>query len=355
MEQVLFIKEYYYYLIGLIAFLIFLTGLSYQKRDVLDFINIVVFLFACYTVYYLGSRDLSIGVDTLRYEQAFLFYQKSNEFIIRKDVFYDLLTFLFSKFLNFSQFLTFCSFLYVFGFWYGLKKIFNKYYYIPFLLFLISPYFISNGVSAIRSGVASSLFIFAIGTFYKTKNLKRAIVWMVIGILFHLSMFIPFLFFIISRYVNKTKIIFLCWLFSIVLGALNVNVIHVLVENLGVFEERIGDYAENVGERNFWINFAIFGFFPVVISIYNVLFLKYDNKFYTWILNSYMLIHIPYIMLLNSEYGLRLGYLAEFMMPILLVFPFLIETKMKFKYTRLDLSIVILLIFLLKAYKILVI
>lgn len=354
MEQLLFTKEYYYYLIALILLLIPVSLLSYQKKSLTQFINAIVLLFAIFTAFYIGNRDINIGPDTIRYQNSFLQYKDADEFVSRKDYFYDFLSFILEKILTFQQFLIFCAFIYIFGFWYGLKKIFKKDYYIPFLIFLISPYFIANGISAIRSGIAASLFIVAISVYYKQKNLKKAVIWMVVSVLFHLSMMVPMLFFLIAKYFNKTKIIFLCWLFSILLGALNINVIIVLVENLGLFEERVGFYAENEGERNFWLNFAIFGFFPVVFSVYNVLILKYKNEFYTWILNAYMLIHIPYIILLNSEYGLRLGYLAEFMMPILLAFPILIDSKIKIKFVRFKLTIILLIIFMIKAYKILI-
>lgn len=83
--------------------------------------------------------------------------------------------------------------------------------------------------------------------------------------------------------------------------------------------------------------------------------LKYKNDFYTLLVNSYILIHIPYLILINTEFASRLGYLAEFMMPILLMFPLLVDPVIKIRYVYFKLSLIIFLIFMIKAYKILIV
>lgn len=354
MEQLFFVKNFYHYLIILVVITSILQLFSYQDKGVKKLINSLFFLFAIFIGFYIGNRDLDIGPDTIRYEKAFLFYSDLNNFEIRKDIFYDFLTYLLSRILNFKEFLIFCAIVYIFGTFYGLKCIFKQNFYIPFLIFLISPYFVANGISAMRSGMAASLFFVALGVYYKTNNLRKTFFWMILSLLLHISMIIPLIFFLITRFVKNTKYIFYFWLISILLGALDINIVKTVVNNLGLFQDRIGDYSENIGERNYWTSFAIFGFLPVIIAVYNVLVLGYKDKFYTWLLNSYMLIHIPYIILLNSEYGLRIGYLAEFMMPILLAYPLIINPVLKIKFVNLKLVFIIFAVFLIKAYKILI-
>lgn len=355
MEQLLFTRDYYYYVIFYSFCLVILQVLAYQDIKVKNLINIVTIVFAVILSFYLGNRDLDIGPDTIRYERSFLFYRDLNNFEIRKDVFFDLLSYLLSKILNFKEFLVFCATIYMLCTLYGLKLIFKKNYYIAFFIFLISPYFMANGISAIRSGMAASLFFVALGVFYKTRSFKKAIIWMILSLLIHISMILPLIFFMISRYVKNTKFIFLVWLLCICFAALNFNIVSALVSNIGLFEDRIGAYSENVGERNYWTNFAIFGFCPVLVAVYNVLVLDYKDSFFRWFLSSYMLVQMPYILLLNSEYGLRVGYLAEFMMPILLVYPFIINSTMKIRFVNLKLLIILFLVFMFKAYKLLTI
>lgn len=356
MEDSLFIQYYYYYVIVFLCLLTLLSLLNYSKnKSSIKLIEFIVFFFAVFTFIYIGGRNSNIGTDTLRYEKAFSFYQDAREFIIRKDAFYDFLSFVFAKVLGFQQLLIFCAFIYIFGAYYGLRKIFGQNFYLPFIVFLISPYFFTSGINVMRSGVAASLFLVGLGTYYNTRNYLKTFSWFFVSVLFHISMFVPLLFFILTRYVKNTKLIFIGWLLSILVGILDINVVRVIVESLGIFEDRVGDYVVNEGERNFWTNFAIFGAVPVLFATYNVLVLKYKDEFYTWLLNGYMLIHMPYIMLLNSEYALRLGYLAEFMMPIVLLFPLLISPKMEIRYIKFRLCLILFGVFLVKAYKILVI
>ena len=353
MDYILYVQEYYYYLILFIGVLIVASLLSYSTPDYKgNMVNVIVFFFAAFSAYYIGSRKINIGVDTINYLRGFKIYENAKSFEIENDPFF--ISYIFAKILDFRSFLFFCAFLYVFGAWYGLKKIFKKNYFIPFLFFLISPYFIAWGVNVMRSGMAASLFLLALGAYYNKKKKWKIIGWLLVSVLTHISMFVPILFFFLTGYLKSTKFIFFAWLSSIALSVLKINIIGSIVNILNVSFAQIAFYAINEGERVFWSNFLIFGFFPVVFAVYNILVLKYKNDFYKWLVNAYMLTHIPYIILLNSQYGLRLGYLAEFMMPIILLFPLLINPELKIKYSRLKLSILLFCVFMLKAYKILV-
>ncbi|MDO5638028.1 MAG: EpsG family protein [Myroides sp.] len=357
MEDILFIQEYYYYLIAFICLLIVICFTSYLSRYKLwsKTINVLVVVFSFFTAYYIGSRPVYIGVDTGRYEQTFLLYKNTGSFFIRKDLFFDFLNYSFSRLFDFQSFLFLCAFIYVFGVLYGLKKIFKVNYYLPFLVFLISPYFINNGINVMRSGIATSIFIAGIGMFYSKAKPWKWISLLAISVLFHFSLFVPLMFFAITRYFNRTIIIFLVWLFSILLSVLNINIIASLITSFEFIAARGGAYVDTSEEQNSWVNFFIFGFFPVAFGVYNTLVLKYKDSFYKWILNAYMLAHIPYIILISSQYASRLGFLAEFMMPIILMYPLLINPVIKIKYYRLKLSILIFCVFMVKAYKILIV
>lgn len=355
MEYTLYIQEYYYYLLGFIIGVFFLSFFLYSDRKrTYDIINIVTLALASYTVYYIGYRDVSIGTDTGRYYDAYLFYKNSGEFIVRKDIFYDLFTYLFS-FLDFKVFLLVCSFIYVFGAWFGLKKIFKKDYFLPFIFFLITPYFIAWGVNVMRSGIAASLFLVGIGFYYNKASKWKVISFFVLSFLFHLSMMVPFVFLFIARYFKKTKFIFLLWLVSIMVAVLNINVIAKIIPFLGAYADRIEGYVTNFSERDGWSNFITFGIVPVLFAVYSIVILKYKNNFYKLLTNTYMLVHIPYILLLNTNFALRFGYLAEFMMPILLFYPVLINPEIKIRYYGLKLIVLILLVFIIKAFPILMI
>src|SRR5690606_33669805 len=305
MGELFYIQEYYYYVIVFILFLLALSFYSYLGNKWKIPVNLSVLIFSILTVNYFGTRDLMIGTDTATYNRAFQFYEQSHVFVIRKDPFFDFINFIFAKYFDFQALLIFCAFLYVFPAYIGFKKIFKNEGFLVFLLFIISPYFVAWGINVMRSGVAASLFLYGLGLFYSEKRLswKSSLVF-VAGVLFHFSMLIPLLFFIIARYIKKTKVIFLFWLGSIFLAFVNFNIIAGVIPIIESFTTRVGEYATFESDRNAWNNFMIFGLLPVVFGVYNVVVKKYSDDFYKWLLNSYMLIHIPYIILINTHFAL---------------------------------------------------
>lgn len=351
MDFNLYIKEYYEYLlvfICLLTTLSFFVGINKKNKKLIGLLTIV---FSGLMVVYMGGRDLSIGVDTLNYYKGFLTYKGLDHFVIRNDPFFDLITYIFATYFNYRSQLYFCAFLYVFGAWYGLRKLFGHFYYIPFLFFLISPYFVAWGVNVMRNGIAASLFLICIGAYYQKEKKWKVVLWGTMSVLFHISMIVPIIAFVLSYFIKNTKLIFMCWLGAIFLGYVHINIIEIIVGGLdNAFADRADNYISYGGERNGWSNFITFGIIPVLFGVYNVLVAKYDNKFYKWLLNAYLIAHIPYIVLLDTQFALRLGYLAEFMMPILLFFPLLVDSKFKIKFLSFKLSLLILCVFVIKAF-----
>jgi len=357
MEELLFIQKYYHYLIAFIFLLIAMTFLSEFKKSlgIYSGINFITICFSIIVILYLGNRDVSIGFDTFRYEYNFSLYENSGSFFIRKDPFFDFISYLFANYLNFNLFLVFCSSVYVLGTFYGLKLIFGRDFYIPFLIFLIYPYFINMGINVIRSGLGGSLFLIGIGVYYKRNNFLKSFLWIGMSLLFHISMVIPLLFFLITKFFNNTKFIFIIWLCSIVLAILGINIIASFVSVIEGLTTRIGDYAVNNEGESSWINFLMFGFFPIIFGVYFVLSKKILDPYYKWLVNAYMLIHIPYIILINTQFASRIGYLAEFMMPLILAYPLIKTDSYKQPFFKVKFCVIIFLVFLVKGYKVLVI
>jgi len=325
-------------------------------------ISLCILLFCGWTVYHIGSRDLNIGIDTLRYSYAFEFYKASDYFTVRKDFFYDYLNYSIAHLFNdFFYLLTLCSFIYVFGTYYGLRKIFDKTYFLPLLLFLMSPDFIDYGINVMRSGVAGSIFLVGLAFYYKQKRMWLVYLIFILSVLFHISFVVTLICFIATYYLKNTKILFLCWVGSFVLYLLNINILSYfinLLDELGVFNsftERSDGYINAEENYNSWYYFFMFGLLPIGFAAFNILQLKYKNEFYIRLTNIYLLVFIPVTILMDTRYAYRIGYLAEFMMPVILLFPLLIEPKIKIKYLYFKLSICIFVLFLIKAYKILII
>lgn len=363
MEYLLFIQKYYFYLILLFLIVIPTTFLSYfgSKKVAPLLINLAVILFAGWSVNLIGNRGINIGIDTLNYFYSFSFYSSIDNFIVRKDLFYDYLSYVIAQNGEFKHLLLLCAFLYVFGYFYGLKKIFSKQYYLPFLVFLMSPNFIDFGINVMRSGVAGSVFLVGLGLYYNKAKLWMVYLVFTLSMFFHMSVALVFFCFILTYYFKNTLVFFLIWCLSLVLFILNINIIMPLmgyldgISILDAFTSRGESYAAAEGQYSAWYQFAMFGLLPIGFAVYNIFVLKYKDEFYIRLTNIYILIYIPCTILMSTRFGYRIAYLAGFMMPVILLYPLLKDTKIKIKFRHLKLSLIVFALFIIKAYKILVI
>lgn len=356
MKEIYFIQGYYYYLLFFLLTTVVVSLISYfDKRRVNNLLSFLLLCFSIFTVFYIGDRNTNIGVDTYNYNLSFNLYKESGTFLIRKDFFFDFFTYSLSKIVDFHIFLKICAFLYVFGAFIGLKKIFKENFYLPFLLFIISPYFFQFGINVMRNGIAASMLLLSISYYYTQDKKWKVLTFVLVALGFHISMIIPVVMFFISKYIKKIEAVFLIWLASIFLSLFKINILSSIAGLILQFSDRIGSYAENTEENSSWGNFLIFGAFPVLLAIYWITQKKFKNSFFLELTKTYMLTHTIYITLINTLFALRFGYLAEFMMPILLFFPLMENPDFRIGYSRVKLSLLILLVFLVKGYKILII
>lgn len=353
MQEIYFIQEYYYYLLFFLLTTVLLSFiLFFDKRHVYNLIFFLLTCFSLFTVFYIGGRENTIGVDTYNYNFIFDVYKDSDSFVSRKDFFFDFFTYSISKSVDFYFFLIICAFIYIFGAFVGLKRIFQKDFYLPFLLFLISPYFFQFGINVMRNGIAASLLLITISCYHNGDKKWKVVIYTILALGFHISMIIPIIMFVISKYIKKIEFVFFFWLVSILFGLLNINLIAPLANLMVDFSDRVGSYSENTGERSSWGNFLVFGVTPVLFAMYTIVIAKFKNPFFLALTKTYMLTHTIYIMLINTEYALRFGYLAEFMMPILLFYPLFFNSSFKTSFIHLKVAILLLVVFLIKAYKI---
>ncbi|WP_293943125.1 MULTISPECIES: EpsG family protein [unclassified Sphingobacterium] len=356
MQEIYFIQGYYYYLLFFLLATVGTSFFSYfDKKQINNLQFFILICFSLFTVFYIGDRDNEIGVDTYNYSRAFELYRKSDTFFIKKDFFFDFFTYCVSKIFDFNFFLKICAFLYVFGAFIGLKKIFKENFYLPFLLFIVSPYFFQFGINVMRNGIAASLLMIVIAYYYNGEKRWKIITVTILSLGFHISMIIPILMFFIAKYLKKIELILLIWLGAIGISLLKINIMAPIANLMLDFSDRVGSYAESSDESSSWGNFLVFGAFPVLFAVYMIVYKKFRNVFYLELTKTYMLTHTIYIVLINTTYALRFGYLAEFMMSILLFFPLIDNSGLKISFVRFKLSLFILVVFLVKGYKILVV
>src|SRR5690606_10323841 len=101
---------------------------------------------------------------------------------------------------------------------------------------------------------------------------------------------------------------------------------------------------------NIPINFFIYSISPILVAIYFIFKKKMYDDLYLRLVITYIMGSSLYIIFFKANFAVRFAYLSEFLMPFLMTYPFL---KFKvLKYRELYISIFILLVFLVKSYKI---
>lgn len=312
--------------------LIFLIGVtsclyicsSRQKGNTLPTVSsATTFLLCILVVFGIACCPSGLGSDKSRYEEMFL-YAERLEFT--KDVAWQYYT-RFSKLILRNVFLFFlvtASF-YVWSYYEFIKRYVDKKnrYYI-FLLVVGSLGFYSYGVNTIRAGMALGFILLAI---VNKKNVMFFILYSVISICFHKSMFIPFVAFLVTFVCKNTKIYMLFWFFMLLCSFLNISAISDFIQfNFSSYDNRIVDYmsaSENelYTKAGFRFDFIIYSLFPIVLGYFYISMKKFEDEFYIHIYNTYLVVNAFWLLVIRIPYTDRFAYLSWFLSPFILIYP----------------------------------
>lgn len=350
--EIVFLKELYsiiliYILTSLgIIFIGYING--YKKNSLIKYG--LTFFIAGYIAFLLGFRDEMVGVDTKTYIYIYEYiYSPMKMFHSESDYLWDLFTFLLTRFSNdvTIQFVI-VAFLYIFLPIFGFKKYLKENIIFFFLFFLISPNFFLYGANGIRNGLAASIFLFSFLYFGKAKQ------WIIIALscLVHMSMIGPAFFFFSSKYFKNFKLLLVIWFLLLLFSMTGLSLFQFLPFSI----DRLDSYLKGENDDqgvfllNIPINFYIYSISPILVASYFIIKKKITDDLYFRMVMIYLMGSCLYVIFFKANFSVRFAYLSEFLMPILMTYPFI---KFKsIKYRELFLITIILLIFLVKSYKI---
>ncbi|WP_025124804.1 EpsG family protein [Myroides odoratimimus] len=345
--EYIFIKEYYYSVFAFIFITLFLFLLrDFDKNQLIIKIqDFFVLVYSIWLAIYLGNRPLDVGVDTKNYYYLF------NYNAFEGDLAFGLIIDFFSKLYNFKIFLIFCAFVYVFSALYGFRKIFKKEYVIPFLFFLISPYFMQFGINVMRSGMAASIFIVFIGLDYKGSN-KLKYLFLVLSVMIHLSMGIVYFAWLFAKRNIKLKPVVIIWFVALFLTIFKINFLQLIIPKIPLIGDRFGWYvmSSNYNSEVSWANIVIYGVIPILVGFYVIEKKLVISVFYKNLYTTYIFLHIFYVLLFNINFSERIGYLADFMLPLIFCYPLLsLKNLRSMKFRNLKIGMLIGFLFLVKS------
>lgn len=227
-------------------------------------------------------------------------------------------------------FFLFCSFLYVIPLWGATRRIYKSYYYIPFIVLLGMFTFWSFGVNGIRNGIGASFFILALSY---VDNIPLMILWCVIGVGFHKSVIMMIGAAFLTWFIKNSFLYLIVWLSSIPISYLFGMRIQLYIASLDILggEDKFSGYltGENqIGEivqmsMSFRWDFLLYSAMGVAVGYYFIFIRKFKDEYYHWLFNTFLVLNTFWVLVIRATYTNRLAQVSWFVMPIILIYPFL--------------------------------
>lgn len=321
-------KIAYYTIIGFVLFFILLHTL---KDDTLfaskRFNNIMSLGLIVIVVLFVGLRDPMghwryLG-DTSNYTNLFNHFDPS---IHKNEPGFNALMKFCIAFLNIRLFYVLCACLYIIPVYIVFRKWFHNYAFYALALYVSMLSFWGYGINGIRNGLASSIFIFGF-LFYEKKPFM--FLFMLISVTFHNSMILPLFAFTVSLFYKNTKVYTVIWfsafLFSLLFGKMIENYsFHSPISAAGRTDHFFANELDGEAvRRGFRIDFIIYSFIPILLGLYYMYRLKFNDKFYMLLLNTYLITNSVWLLLIRAAYTNRIAYLSWFIMSIIMIYPLL--------------------------------
>jgi hypothetical protein len=215
----------------------------------------------------------------------------------------------------------------------AIRRIFRGQEYAAFLFFIAFFMFYSGGINGIRNACGYSIALFAM-TFYNAES-KYKNVWMAVillaGYLFHASVIILIAGVIgASTIVKTTNKALLIWCTAIVISLLFGNTFANFVVQFST-DDRVQSYLQKgqnaatmaqFAHTGFRWDFLLFSALPIYVGYYVTVVRGIQDRFYQFLLNSYILANAVWVVFIYAAYCNRYAALSWCLYPFVLYYPF---------------------------------
>lgn len=331
--------------VALSIFTIILLG---TKRSNIQ--NINIFFTICLIIYaILDLYFAPYGADRLNYEYAFL---HTDTFKWNKDPGWGLYTSILYKLTSgdANAFFLINDIIFTGGFVYFAYRNFQRGYLWYFLLIVfISLGYHSGGTNIMRSGLAFSCVFYGLADYMPgSKHKIRFLIWAFLGCAIHLSTALLLCALILCYYFPKKKLYLFIWVVFVVLSYANLLrfLEPVIVDVLGDDSSRIESYLAGVGQQNniyrnigFRFDFVIYSVVPIIVGYIYLLKYNYNNKVFTTLYCSYLVINTFWLIVIRIPFGDRFALISWILIPIIMAYPPLTQNNFPSKKVWLAIAI----------------
>lgn len=230
------------------------------------------------------------------------------------------------------SFFLLCAFIYVGSLWWAMKRIFGSYYWIPLLVVFSMFTFWSYGVNGVRNGMGASVFILAI-SFANQIPIMILLAFLATG--FHTSIWLMVAAAIAAWLYQNSKSYFVVWLLCVVISWFWGESIQAFLGGLPLFSEddRFSGYLLTtesdmelegyIYEMRFRWDFLSYSAIAVAVGYYFIFERKFKDEYYHWLYNVYLITNAFWVLIIRAPYSNRFVQISWFIMPLVLIYPFM--------------------------------
>lgn len=293
---------------------------------------------AAVTIVLIGMRPVNyIYGDTVNYAAGFRQIAENKNFSIHlsKEWLYDFITFYCAKYGNIHIYFTIFAILYVAPLWLALRRIFSEYNFVPFVVVISMFTFWAYGVSGVRNGVGASLFILAM-TY--TESIPMMMMIALLGAGIHNTIYLMIAGALIAWFWNDSRVYIVAWFACILISLIFGNSIQAWMAG---FADSVADdnkltayltYDEQqmrldgmVVTTAFRWDFLAYSGIGVALGSYFSIFRGFKDQYYQWIFNIYLICNSFWVLIIRAPYSNRFAQISWFILPIVLIYPFMRE------------------------------
>lgn len=308
-----------------VLYVLFATPLRNKSRNTLtaSIITgvILIWRFGCQPI------GWGLGGDREAYSYALLLHpnQSLSEIFSGNDPVFNFISSIIYKASDLDTYFIVIATIYVTLYFFFCRRAVDNNQYWLFVTIILSSGFINYGYNTIRAGLAFAIFLFAI-TFRRKLVLMCTLLLLAAGI--HFSLAIPIMMFLISRYFAHTRIFFALWILSVPVSYLAGDFFNQLFSQFS--EDQRVQYLvtkKTIYKTGFRIDFIVYSFLPIIVGYYYIFVRKFKSVWYKSVYNTYILTNIFWILVITSNFSDRFAYLSWFLIPVILVYPILVNYK----------------------------
>lgn len=308
---------------------------SVLKKDISTLNATWGIIFTLFLTLYMGLRPVSgyFG-DTVNYAKTFYEYANSSKPFSWKwegEWAFSNLMHLFAKYSNIHAFFLFCACIYIVPLWLAMYRIFKNYYYIPFLVVLCMFTFWAYGVNGIRNGMGASLFILAM-TYIN--RLPISVALCLLGVGMHNSIYLMIAAAGLAWFIKNSYLYMVGWIASVAVSYVAGGRIQAYLANVGFLQDdRFSGYLTGnnmAGEivqmsMVFRWDFLFYSAMGVAVGYYFIFIRQFKDQYYHWIFNTFLATNAFWVLIIRTAYSNRFAQISWFIMPIVLIYPFMKE------------------------------